>query len=269
MSRSWTEPTGAGRGRRGCRRRAGRRRIRGGAGRPPTRRRPRPDPWPTGRSGDAEPAGPSTPRPTRRRRELLARRRGRGPARRRDQAPRRAGLLDPVGVDGADAAGRRPDPRVSRLSAPGRRRPGRRDRVPGARRRDGEPRRPRSARWHWLGETIGIASPPHDDFVKRVAGLPGDTVEIDRTGQLYVNGRAVDEPYLDPARASGGSPTDDGARWHAVRVGRQPRELRRFALRAAGMHGPGPGRRRDRRDLPADLAAVEDGSRAVNGSPRP
>jgi signal peptidase I len=50
--------------------------------------------------------------------------------------------------------------------------------------------------WHWLGETIGIASPPHDDFVKRVAGLPGDTVEIDRTGQLYVNGRAVDEPYL-------------------------------------------------------------------------
>jgi signal peptidase I len=50
--------------------------------------------------------------------------------------------------------------------------------------------------WHWLGETIGIASPPHDDFVKRVAGLPGDTVEIDRTGQLYVNGRAVDESYL-------------------------------------------------------------------------
>jgi signal peptidase I len=50
--------------------------------------------------------------------------------------------------------------------------------------------------WHWLGETIGIASPPHDDFVKRVAGLPGDTVEIDRTGQLYVNGRAADEPYL-------------------------------------------------------------------------
>ena len=49
---------------------------------------------------------------------------------------------------------------------------------------------------HWLGETLGVASPAHDDFVKRVVGLAGDTVEIDRTGQLYVNGDAVDEPYL-------------------------------------------------------------------------
>jgi signal peptidase I len=50
---------------------------------------------------------------------------------------------------------------------------------------------------HWLGETLGVASPPHDDFVKRVAGLPGDVVEIDRAGLLYVNGAAVDEPYLN------------------------------------------------------------------------
>jgi len=50
---------------------------------------------------------------------------------------------------------------------------------------------------HWLGETLGVASPPHEDFVKRVAGLPGDTLEIDRTGVLYVNGRVVDEPYLN------------------------------------------------------------------------
>ena len=49
---------------------------------------------------------------------------------------------------------------------------------------------------HWLGETLGVASPPHADFVKRVAGLAGDTIEIDRNGQLYVNGEAVDEPYL-------------------------------------------------------------------------
>lgn len=49
---------------------------------------------------------------------------------------------------------------------------------------------------HWLGEALGVATPQHEDFVKRVAGLPGDTVEIDRSGQLYVNGAAVDEPYL-------------------------------------------------------------------------
>lgn len=50
---------------------------------------------------------------------------------------------------------------------------------------------------HWLGETLGVANPPHEDFVKRVAGLPGDTVEIDRTGALFVNGRPVEEPYLN------------------------------------------------------------------------
>ena len=50
---------------------------------------------------------------------------------------------------------------------------------------------------HWLGETLGVANPPHEDFVKRVVGLPGDTVEIDRTGALFVNGRPVEEPYLN------------------------------------------------------------------------
>ena len=49
---------------------------------------------------------------------------------------------------------------------------------------------------HWLGETLGVANPPHDDFVKRVAGLPGDVVEIARSGTLLVNGSPVDEPYL-------------------------------------------------------------------------
>lgn len=35
-------------------------------------------------------------------------------------------------------------------------------------------------------------------FVKRLIGLPGDTVEIVR-GQVYINGSPLDEPYLDPA----------------------------------------------------------------------
>jgi signal peptidase I len=38
---------------------------------------------------------------------------------------------------------------------------------------------------------------PAVSFIKRVVGLPGDTVEI-RTGQLYVNGQMVREDYLAP-----------------------------------------------------------------------
>jgi len=38
---------------------------------------------------------------------------------------------------------------------------------------------------------------PAVSFIKRVVGLPGDTVEI-RGGALYVNGQAVREDYLAP-----------------------------------------------------------------------
>ena len=48
---------------------------------------------------------------------------------------------------------------------------------------------------HWLGEGVGVAQPQDEDFIKRVAALPGQTWEI-RAGRLYVDGEAVDEPYL-------------------------------------------------------------------------
>jgi signal peptidase I len=34
-------------------------------------------------------------------------------------------------------------------------------------------------------------------FIKRVIGLPGDTIDI-RAGELYVNGKHVPEPYVPP-----------------------------------------------------------------------
>ena len=38
---------------------------------------------------------------------------------------------------------------------------------------------------------------PSKSYIKRVIGLPGETVEV-REGRVYINGRELTEPYLDP-----------------------------------------------------------------------
>ena len=39
-------------------------------------------------------------------------------------------------------------------------------------------------------------APPNDVLIKRVVGLPGDVLSVSN-GDLYVNGRQLDEPYVD------------------------------------------------------------------------
>ena len=46
-----------------------------------------------------------------------------------------------------------------------------------------------------VGEAVGMVQPDRDEYIKRVIALPGESVE-GRDGQVFVNGRALREPYL-------------------------------------------------------------------------
>jgi signal peptidase I len=48
---------------------------------------------------------------------------------------------------------------------------------------------------HWLSQSLGVAKPDDEDYIKRVIGLPGDTLTA-HGGDVYVNGVQIDEPYL-------------------------------------------------------------------------
>ena len=46
-----------------------------------------------------------------------------------------------------------------------------------------------------VGRDVGVIPPSTEDFIKRVIGLPGDTVE-GKDGRVWVNGQYLYEPYL-------------------------------------------------------------------------
>jgi signal peptidase I len=56
-----------------------------------------------------------------------------------------------------------------------------------------------------LGQAIGVVPPSDRDFIKRVIGLPGDTITC-KGGVLYRNGQRLDERYLDPGVTTTGCP---------------------------------------------------------------
>jgi signal peptidase I len=54
-----------------------------------------------------------------------------------------------------------------------------------------------------LGQAVGVVPPSDRDFIKRVIGLPGDTIDC-KGGALYRNSQRVKEAYLDPGMATEG-----------------------------------------------------------------
>ncbi|MFB9892884.1 signal peptidase I [Planobispora takensis] len=62
-----------------------------------------------------------------------------------------------------------------------------------------EPSNPVTAFFHWVGTAFGVV-PGEKDYIKRVIGVPGDTVKCcDKAGRVTVNGVPLDEKsYLYP-----------------------------------------------------------------------
>ena len=63
----------------------------------------------------------------------------------------------------------------------------------------------RCCRWATIqrGDVIVFKYPeePERDFIKRVIGLPGETLEV-REKKVYINGTPLDEPYVHFLRAA-------------------------------------------------------------------
>ncbi len=53
-------------------------------------------------------------------------------------------------------------------------------------------------------DVVHIIKPDGGSYIKRIIGLPGETVRIDKYGRVFINGRLLQEPYnFDPMEERG------------------------------------------------------------------
>ena len=66
-----------------------------------------------------------------------------------------------------------------------------------------------------VAEGVGVVQPSTEEFIKRVVGLPGETVQ-GRNGAVFVDGRRLIEPYLAPGTVTSdfpATPVPQGHLW--------------------------------------------------------
>ena len=69
-------------------------------------------------------------------------------------------------------------------------------------------------------DIIVFHAPEKKDYIKRVIGLPGDTIEY-KDDTLYVNGKAYKEPYLDKYKKEAEGPLTYSFKLEETAVGRK------------------------------------------------
>jgi signal peptidase I len=87
---------------------------------------------------------------------------------------------------------------------------------------------------HWLFQGIGFQKPDSEDFIKRVIGVPGDTVQ-GKNGKVFVNGVAIHEDYTKGTTSDFAKLTVPDGMYFVMGDNRQQSQDSRFGLGVAGI----------------------------------